>query len=56
MRARTVHVLLFVLAGALFYVGLALGLQYSSTWGTVLWGAALAVLLVNVLWMARRRR
>ena len=51
----TAHVLLFVLAVVVFYVGLGLGLQYNPTLGTVLWFASAAIVALNLLWMRRSR-
>ena len=49
------HVLLFVVAVLVLYVGLGLGLQYSPTLGTVLWVASAAIVALNLLWMRRSR-
>lgn len=46
-----VHVLLFLLAIVVFYVGLGVGLQRSSTGGTLLVLAAAAIALLNLLWL-----
>ena len=51
----TAHVLLFVLAVVVFYVGLGLGLQYNPTLGTALWFASAAIVALNLLWMRRSR-
>ena len=53
---RIVHILVFVLAGVVFYVGLVVGLQYSSTAGTLLWLASGLIAVGNVLWWWMRRR
>ena len=52
----TVHVLLFVLAIIVFYVGLGIGLQYNSTIGSVLWFTAAAIAGLNLIWLMRWRR
>ena len=49
----TAHVSLFLLALAVFYFGLGIGLQYNSTYGTLLWIAAIAIAVLNVLWIVR---
>ena len=57
MLARTLkiaaHALLFVLAVAVFFFGLGVGLQYSPLLGTLLWVAAGGIAALNVLWMFR---
>ena len=50
------HVFVFLVAIAVFWLGLALGLQYNPTYGTILWAAALAIVLVNLVWMLRSIR
>lgn len=47
------HLLLFLAAIVVFYLGLGVGLQVSPLWGTVLWIAAGALLAVNILWLVR---
>ena len=49
------HVLLFLAAVVVFYLGLGLGLQYNPTLGTVLWVASAAIVALNLLWMRRSR-
>lgn len=51
---RLAHGGVFLLAVAVFYLGLGVGLQISPTWGTVLWGVAAALVALNVLWIIRR--
>ena len=51
----TAHVLLFVVAVLVFYVGLGLGLQYDPTLGTLLWVASAAIVALNLLWMRQSR-
>ncbi len=48
------HAGVFLLAFAVFFLGLGVGLQISPTWGTVLWVVAAALVALNVLWMIRR--
>ena len=57
VRTRTAaHVLLFVLAFVVFYIGLVVGLQYNPTIGTLLWIAAGAIVAVNLFWIIRSGR
>ena len=51
----TAHLLLFLAAIIVFYLGLGVGLQVSPLWGTVLWIAAGALIAVNILWLVRKR-
>ena len=50
------HVLLFLLAVVVFYLGLGLGLQVNPALGTVLWVVAFIIVVLNVYWMCRRPR
>ena len=50
---KAAHILLFVLAGALFYAGLGVGLQHDPNLGTLLWAASAAIFVLNALWMRR---
>ena len=51
-RLKTiVHVLLFVLAFVVFYLGLGVGLQWNATLGTLLWALAGIIALANLLWI-----
>ena len=50
-----VHALLFVIAVAVFFLGLGVGLQFNPNLGTLLWIAAVAIAGLNVLWMFRSR-
>ena len=55
-RLRIVsHVLLFVIAVIVFYLGLGLGLQYSPTIGSVLWIVSAAIVTLNLIWIVRSR-
>ncbi len=49
------HVLLFVAAFVVFFVGLVIGLQYNTNLGTLLWIGAGAIAALNVFWMFRSR-
>ena len=56
MRAKAAaHAALFLVAAAVFYLGLGVGLQTSPLWGTVLWVAAITLALLNTLWIIRTR-
>lgn len=59
MSAKTLrvaaHAALFLAAFVAFYLGLGVGLQVSPFWGTVLWGVAIALALLNILWIIRSR-
>ena len=48
------HGLLFLLAVVVFYLGLGIGLQFNPLLGTLLWGAAAAIVALNLWWMRRR--
>ena len=48
------RVLLFLLAGAVFYAGLVAGLTFDPLLGTVLWGAAAAIAAFTLWWTRRR--
>ena len=53
-RAKiTAHVLLFLLAVVVFYLGLGVGLQVSPTLGTFLWAAAAVIAALNLFWVLR---
>ncbi|MDD9996027.1 MAG: hypothetical protein OXS35_09860 [Dehalococcoidia bacterium] len=49
------HVLIFLVAIVVFYLGLGVGLQYDPNLGTVLWIVAVAIAALNVLWIFRSR-
>ena len=49
-----IHVLLFLLAVVVFYLGLGVGLAVNSALGTALWVVALIILVLNVYWICRR--
>ena len=59
MTARMVrvaaHVLLFLVAVAVFYLGLGWGLQFNPTLGTLLWVVSGAIVALNLLWILRAR-
>ena len=48
------HVLLFLLAGLFFHLGLVLGLQVSPALGTVIWVITAAILAFNLAWIISR--
>lgn len=50
------HVVLFILAFVVFYVGLGLGLQYNPWLGTGFWVASAAILIGNILWLVRPQK
>ena len=55
--ARTVgHILLFVLAVVVFYLGLGVGLALNPTLGTLLWILAAGLFALNLFWIVRRQR
>lgn len=54
-RKATAHAALFLAAFVAFYLGLGVGLQVSPFWGTVLWGVAIALVLLNIVWIIRSR-
>ena len=47
------HVLLFLLAFVVFFLGLGVGLALNPTIGTALWIAAGAIVVLNVLWIVK---
>ena len=49
------HVLLFLLAVVVFYLGLGVGLQVSPILGTLLWIAAAVIAALNLFWILRAR-
>ena len=50
------HVLLFVLALAVFYFGLGVGLAFNPALGTLLWLVAFAIAAGNILWIVRAKK
>lgn len=50
------HLLLFFVAVVVFFLGLGIGLQVNPTLGTLLWLAAAAIVVGNVVWLVRSRR
>ena len=53
-RAKiTVHVLLFLLAVVVLYLGLGVGLQVSPILSTLLWVAAAVIAALNLFWVVR---
>ena len=47
------HLLLFLVAVVVFYLGLGVGLAWNPAVGTVLWVVAGAIALGNLFWMVR---
>ena len=47
------HVLLFILAFVVFFLGLGVGLAFNPTIGTALWIAAGGIVVLNVLWIVK---
>ena len=54
LKAAT-HAVLFLVALIVFYLGLGVGLQISPVLGTILWVVAIALALLNILWIVRSR-
>ncbi len=52
----TAHILLFLVAVAVFYLGLGIGLSWNPAVGTLLWLAAALIAVGNLWWILRRRR
>ena len=48
-----VHVLLFLLAIGVFLFGLGVGLQFNTTYGTILWIVAGVIFVLNLVWVVR---
>jgi integral membrane sensor domain MASE1 len=54
--ARTaLHLLLFLVAALVFFLGLGIGLSQNPTVGTLLWLVAAGIVVANAIWMTRRR-
>lgn len=51
----TIHVVLFVIAFIVFYLGLGIGLSRDPTIGTALWALAAVIAIGNFIWIARSR-
>ena len=49
-----VHALIFVVAACIFFFGLGVGLSTSPAIGTLIWAAAVVVVLINIAWMVRK--
>ena len=47
------HLLLFLVAVVVFYLGLGIGLAWNPAVGTILWVVAGAIALGNLFWMVR---
>lgn len=50
------HVLLFILALAVFYFGLGVGLAFNPALGTLLWLVAAGIAVGNILWIVRAKK
>ena len=50
----SIHALVFLVAVVIFYFGLGLGLAVDPTLGTLVWLAAFAVAVLNVVWIMRK--
>ena len=50
------HVLVFIVALVIFYIGLFIGLQVNSNVGTLLWLASAVIVVANILWIVRSDR
>lgn len=50
------HVLVFVVAAVVFFLGLGIGLSQNPAIGTLLWVVAAGIAVANAIWMTRRRR
>lgn len=56
LAVRTVlHVLVFLVAGIVFFLGLGIGLSQNPAIGTLLWLVAAGIAVANAIWMTRRR-
>ena len=53
---KTVHIVLFLVAFVVFYVGLGMGLTRDPNLGTALWAAAAVIAVGNIVWIARTRQ
>ncbi len=49
------HVLVFLVAGIVFFLGLGIGLSQNPAIGTLLWLVAAGIAVANAIWMTRRR-
>ena len=49
----SLHILLFLVAIVVFYLGLGIGLALNPLIGTLLWFAAGAIGVLNLVWMMR---
>ncbi len=56
LAVRTVlHVLVFLVAAIVFFLGLGIGLSQNPAIGTLLWLVAAGIAVANAIWMTRRR-
>jgi hypothetical protein len=47
------HVLLFLAALVVFYIGLFMGLQVNTNVGTLLWLVSAGIVAANIFWIVR---
>ena len=52
---KIAHIVLFLVAVIVFYLGLGIGLSANPTLGTALWVAAIAIAVANLFWILRGR-
>ncbi len=50
------HVLVFIVAGLVFFLGLGIGLSQNPVIGTLLWIVAAVIAVLNGVWMSRSGR
>ena len=51
-----VHVVLFILAVVVFYLGLGVGLALNPALGTLLWIVSGAIVVLNLIWIVKARK
>ncbi|MXY72032.1 MAG: hypothetical protein F4Y97_03210 [Dehalococcoidia bacterium] len=55
LMRMVLHVLVFLVAGIVFFLGLGIGLSQNPAIGTLLWLVAAGIAVANAIWMTRRR-
>ena len=50
------HVLLFIVALVVFYIGLFMGLQVNPNVGTLMWLVSASIVAANIIWIVRSGR
>ena len=50
---NVLHVLLFLLAFVVFFLGLGVGLAFNPTLGTALWIASGVIVILNIIWIVK---